>query len=805
MTKIYLKRKAQGWPWNGLLRLLDTSSWHFLSSPKSLIRGDNSSAFCWTLNKDHCCYLKSIPYLHQRLLLVLFLLSFTTMLSAQSWTNKAQGTNFDYWVINQDKSNHWSSLRLQVSNNQAWNMYHANGNSLYWSYDDTGHFLHRGSNKMQLSKFGNLELLSSLRVKNGGLGAQLQFSHNGTRNFTHVIKSRHHGSNAAGNALDFYLWNQGTDHISSPGSKHVMTLSGNGSGRVGIGTGNPTEKLEVNGGIKATAFRIGHQLDFIGLAKGEVEDWPMSFGGPVLFGKFGGSLGTRIFGNQYSLSWDHNGDVRIRRSLTTSNGGTSSSGMDQLIFSHHSGYDLYRHSIKTRHNANSPDGNALDFYVWNNTIDEAVAVGTRHIMTLDGGNDGSVGIGTTSPGEKLEVIGNVKAAAFIGDGSQLTNLPSSDSFWTNIDNDNDITFLEGNVGIGTDSPSEKLEVHGNVKIADRNQAEIELDGGNSDGFSWSSRLLLNRKNRSKAAGIWINETQESDHDWYMGVPYDGGNPINGFSVGYDASQPELLSSALFLLNNDGKVGIGTTSPAAKLEVEGNGIIGHWLLTSGNVRGVPAVLFRHKELNSGNFYALGQTNVGHTIVNAAAGQDLHFNIEGYMKMEVDGSTGNIGIGGVDSPSRPLTVQGTALIYDDATQPAISGAAENYNLYVTKGILSEDLAIATTGQWGADYVFEKDYRLTPLSEIEAFVTTHKHLPDVKSVTEVKANDGIYEVDDMLVGQLKNLEEQVLHNIAQEKKIQAQEKELKEQQATLESQQALIQSLIQRIEKLEAATRQ
>ena len=46
----------------------------------------------------------------------------------------------------------------------------------------------------------------------------------------------------------------------------------------------------------------------------------------------------------------------------------------------------------------------------------------REAVAVDA--DGKVGIGTTSPTEKLEVSGKVKATAFIGDGSGLTGLPS---------------------------------------------------------------------------------------------------------------------------------------------------------------------------------------------------------------------------------------------------------------------------------------------------------------------------------------------------------------------------------------------
>ena len=119
-------------------------------------------------------------------------------------------------------------------------------------------------------------------------------------------------------------------------------------------------------------------------------------------------------------------------------------------------------------------------------------------------------------------------------------------------------------------------------------------------------------------------------------------------------------------------------------------------------------------------------------------------------------------------------------------------DDFLLWVERGVVSEDLAIADRSIWLADYVFDEEYDLPTLEEMQSYVEEHRHLPDVIGQGELDAQ-GHYRVNEMLIGQLKNIEELLLHTIAQEKKIQSQAEEN-------EILTVLVTALEERIEKLE-----
>ena len=338
---------------------------------------------------------------------------------------------------------------------------------------------------------------------------------------------------------------------------------------------------------------------------------------------------------------------------------------------------------------------------------------------------GNVGIGTNTPGQKLEVAGTIKATAFSGDGSLLTNLTGDNlgnhiltqnlltaGHWINNDSDpNQGIYIDGGgrVGIGTGTPGTALEVAGTIKATM---------------FSGDGSLLTNLTGDNLGNHI---ATQNIN--------------LNGKFLSGDGDAEGIY------INNLGKIGVGTTSPVAQIQANG---------------GVNDVLGRFKS-------GYSSLNIGHTISGAGLG------VWGttYIGFNLRREANNLWKTEDDSASNGATmIYGTSggdLVFTCiSNNPGISGIQEFTDQQIkdhskmilrSDGLLKVKEAVVKTDVW-SDYVLHDDYPLLELSELAEFITKNHHLPDVPSEAQVM-EEGINlgQMDAIL---LKKIEELTLYVI-------------------------------------------
>jgi hypothetical protein len=104
--------------------------------------------------------------------------------------------------------------------------------------------------------------------------------------------------------------------------------------------------------------------------------------------------------------------------------------------------------------------------------------------------------------------------------------------------------------------------------------------------------------------------------------------------------------------------------------------------------------------------------------------------------------------------------------------LPAAAENGTKLVVNGNLLAQKVTVTQGTW-ADFVFEKDYRILPLKNLQKFIDKNKHLPGVPS-----ARQAINKPLDVAKTQallLQKIEELTLYTLEQNRKIEALQKQV------------------------------
>ncbi|MBC8755164.1 hypothetical protein H2O64_10805 [Kordia sp. YSTF-M3] len=120
-------------------------------------------------------------------------------------------------------------------------------------------------------------------------------------------------------------------------------------------------------------------------------------------------------------------------------------------------------------------------------------------------------------------------------------------------------------------------------------------------------------------------------------------------------------------------------------------------------------------------------------------------------------------------------------------------QNYKLFVNGGILAKEVRVRT--DW-ADYVFEKEYELKPLSEVESYINENGHLPNVPSAKTVET-EGL-NLGDITKIQQEKIEELTLYIIEQNKNIEDQQRILESQQEQLNEMKVLLKKMLKKESK-------
>jgi len=205
----------------------------------------------------------------------------------------------------------------------------------------------------------------------------------------------------------------------------------------------------------------------------------------------------------------------------------------------------------------------------------------------------------------------------------------------------------------------------------------------------------------------------------------------------------------------GNVGVGTTTPVSALDVSRfmtePSIIIHNTGSNGG-----ATFQMIDDLNSGNWKFKSIFGGGFKIRDQASGLDV-FTIEKATMANAIfvKAGGNVGIG-TNNPTSALTVNG------DVTADNIVAADISANGKIT----TKEVEVTLTG-W-PDYVFDEEYQLTPLSEVEKFVKENGHLPGIKSAKEIEENG--LSLGEMNKNLMEKVEELTLYIIQLQKEVDA-----------------------------------
>jgi hypothetical protein len=293
--------------------------------------------------------------------------------------------------------------------------------------------------------------------------------------------------------------------------------------------------------------------------------------------------------------------------------------------------------------------------------------------------------------------------------------------------------------IGTNATADQVQINGGLRVVNPNGRSVLLERENDDS--------------------WITFHDPNDAWYSIGLDRTNGAT---FSLNYGSS---LTSINGIVMKPSGYVGIGNPDPWERLHVDGILGIGKFATTghaglqiqyTDLAGGSGSTVFKHQRWGGEILFARNSAN-GERKQFYFGGAASHYmliydsNNEPKIRMNAGGDSfitgGRLGIGTTDI-DESLTVRGK--------------------------VHTSEVRVDLEPEVVPDYVFEKDYNLLPLSEVEKYINANKHLPEVPSAKEMEANG--MNLKEMNLILLKKVEELTLHMIELKKENEEIKKELR-----------------------------
>ncbi len=311
-------------------------------------------------------------------------------------------------------------------------------------------------------------------------------------------------------------------------------------------------------------------------------------------------------------------------------------------------------------------------------------------------------------------------------------------------------------------------------------------------------LLLNDNNATSTTDLaaWVSFQVQGLEKGYVGFGSSSNNSL--YLLNYDG--PLFLSGTSTSINGDINVS-GRLNTSIEYQLGGSSLIGQdlsyrWL---SDVNGSPRIYFGHGDTN--NYYDIGAADKSH-IFRSTGGKVLaQFNDNQISTLQVNGQMvssfsspvlklndtdatntsdmigfvsfqaqgaekGYVGYGSNGSDNLHLVNQDGELYLSG------SKATINTNTIINGNLEAKKVKVTATPGSVPDYVFQPNYKLSTLNELEAYIKANSHLPNIPNAKEIETNG--QNVGELQLKLLEKIEELTLYVIELKKEIDHLKKE-------------------------------